>query len=115
MVRHDGVDDIISPALRHVATNAVTGRKVGRRVAIAADAVVIRSRRSMRIVARGASQLAGTLQKALRLAHPVRRVRDLESVTLAARAIERQAEARHRLSRYVRERAAIQPLDGVGQ
>ena len=69
----------------------------------------------MRIVAGGASQFSGALQKTLRFAQSVARVRHFETRVLTALQIEREAEVRERLAGYVRERPAVEALERMRQ
>src|SRR5580658_6487912 len=116
MVSHYDVHHVFRSSLLHMAANAFRGRRMASRrrcvtdrgpVALLAHIGVMpdtlaAALRSVRIVTRRARHGAITLQKAERLAEPVRgTIDDLEFVVMAAsgRMIEYQQKARKRLAR----------------
>jgi hypothetical protein len=87
-------------------------------MALFANRVVVagcrRSARDIvRVVARGAAQLAGTLDITLRLPQPVRALRDFKAILHSSGPVERHAEIPQRLAWNVREWRSVKPADGV--
>ncbi len=131
VIGHHRVHDVVSPALRHMAPQAIGRTGVPLRlhqplkrgaVAIAAD---FHSRgfgffpvaNIMRIVTTRAGELPIAFTKTGRLPKPVGRMRDLECVVTARarREIEMKHEVRKRFTRLVGERAPAGPAQGVRQ
>jgi hypothetical protein len=89
MIRHYNVDDVLRPAFRHMALDAVAAGQMRLYCdfpwVVTSQAYLVISVDCrltmlyiMRIVARGAAKRAVTFEKALRLAEPVHRIHDLE-------------------------------------
>ena len=126
VVGHDRLDDVLGPALGHVAAGAVSlgvagvlGAGERRGVAGAADGVVGllgvgAAPRLVRIVTARAAQAVAPA-KALRLQKAIAVAGDLELVlTDAVGVVEVQHEVRQRLTGLVGESAALEAHDGVG-
>src|SRR5579871_626392 len=69
----------------------------------------------VRVVASGASQLSGALEKTLRLAEPIACAGNQEILVLSAGAIEGHLEVAQRLPGHIRERSAIEADDRMRQ
>ena len=67
----------------------------------------------MRVVARGAAQLARALDITLRLPQPVRAVRDFKAILHSSGPVELHAEIAQRLPWDVREWRSVKPADRV--
>ena len=128
MVRHDDMNDVLRPPLRHVATHAVAvGRMRLHRdlpglVALDAFLVVpVHARLTVldivRIVTGGAAKFPFAFEKTFRLAQPVHGIHDLE-LRFPPRpwsVIERELKSAQRLPCTVGKRPAIEAADSVRQ